>query len=287
MKYICGVRETFGDGTPALKLGTNRPLVLVRDSLPQHTRDEIWNWLQEANARWSGVCNWQARRILDITETGANDYINLVTTADLGSSGVLADQMLPYTGGRVLRMRINNRIQWKAADGPMPSGTVDPIRTLAHEIGHFMGHSHWPTGAPPELMEPWINDNITVPQPTEGRVSANWFGAPVPIPLPPSDVAGARRWISSLYRDLLRREANATEIDAWMPFAHDRVHVVLRFLSSHEFHKRTVTNWYEIFLRRWPDNSGLDAFVASLNSGIPWPNALATLLSSTEYFNRE
>lgn len=191
--FACGNGETFGDGTPALKLQTNRPLVFVRDALPDHAQDEIWSWMKEGHARWGAVCDWQARRIMDLSEAGPNDYVQLVTVADLGGGGILADQMLPYTGGRILRMRINSRVSWKATDGPMPSGTIDPVRTLEHETGHFMGHAHFPTGAPPELMEPYIQQGIIRPQPTEGRVSAAWFGPPVAVPPvpptpPPSDL---------------------------------------------------------------------------------------------------
>jgi hypothetical protein len=186
MPLLCGVQEMLGDGSPALKLATNRPLVLVRDALPNHSRDELWSWLKEAHARWGSVCDWQARRIHDESEIGPNDYVNFVTAADLGGGGVLADQVLPYRGGRVLRMRINIRPRWKATDGPMAGGTVDPIRTLCHEIGHFMGHSHWPVGAPAELMEPTVSQRIIGPQPTEGRVSAGWFGPPGAVPVPPS-----------------------------------------------------------------------------------------------------
>lgn len=184
----CGNAEQFGDGTPALKLQTNRPLIFVQDALPGFSRDDIWSWLKEAHARWGSVCDWQARRITDLSEAGATDYVQLVTVADLGGGGVLADQMLPYSGGRVLRMRINTRITWKATDGAMGSGTIDPVRTLCHEIGHFMGHSHWPQGAPVELMEPYIQQAIIRPQPTEGTMSATWFGKPATStpPVPPT-----------------------------------------------------------------------------------------------------
>lgn len=184
---LCGCVEQFGDGTPALKLGTNRPLVLVRDALPNHDREAIWTWLEEAYRRWSLVCDFNCKRISDVSEAGPNDVIHLVTVADLGGEGVLADQMLPYTGGRILRMRINSRIAWNRTDGPMTSG-IDPVRTLCHEIGHLQGHSHWPVGAPPELMEPSIQQTVIGPQQTEAKVSAGWFGQPLtptpPAPLP-------------------------------------------------------------------------------------------------------
>ncbi len=188
----CGNPEMFGDGTPALKLSTNRPLVFVRDALPNHNQNEIWLWLLEGYRRWSLVCDWAGQRIMDMSEAPAGRIVHLITVADLGGGGVLADQMLPYSGGTVLRMRINARIQWKATDGQMLGG-IDPIRTLCHETGHFMGHSHWPVGSPAELMEPTISQAIIGPQPTEARVSEAWFGKPVIVPpSPPPPPVGKR-----------------------------------------------------------------------------------------------
>lgn len=181
---LCGVSEQMGDGSPMLKLPTNRPLVLVRDPLPQFPQDEIWDWIEEAYRRWTAVCDFVPKRIFDLSEAGPNDVVNLITVADLGGGGVLADQMLPYQGGRVLRMRLNSRITWLATDGPMSGGRIDPVRTICHELGHFQGHSHWPVGAPPELMEPTVSQKIIGPQPTEAKVSAGWFGLPTGTPAP-------------------------------------------------------------------------------------------------------
>jgi hypothetical protein len=193
---LCGVHEALGDGSPSLKLGTNRPLVYIQDALANHSKDVIWEWLKEAHARWGAVCDWKAERIVDLSESGPNDFIHLVTVADLGGGGVLADQMLPYSGGRILRMRINARINWQATDGQMTGGKVDPLRTITHEIGHLMGHSHWPVGAPAELMEPTVSQTIIGPQPTESRVSAGWFGSvapkPVPVPVPTPGPTGGK-----------------------------------------------------------------------------------------------
>ena len=194
---LCGCLEQFGDGTPSLKLPTNRPLVFIAAAPPGYTLDEVWGWLKEGHDRWGAVCDWKAERIDDVADAGAGDYVQLVTVADLGSGGVLADQMLPYAGGRILRMRLNSRIAWKATDGYMQPGLIDPIRTVCHETGHFMGHSHWPVGAPAELMEPTLSQTIIGPQPTEGKVSSGWFGPPSqPKPLPPTNQQS--KWIVTM-----------------------------------------------------------------------------------------
>lgn len=183
---LCGCTEQLGDGTPALKLPTNRPLVIVRDALPGHSQDEIWSWIEEAYRRWTEVCDFVPRRITAGQEK-PGDFVNLITVADLGGGGVLADQELPYSGGSVLRMRINSRINWVRTDGQMQGG-IDPVRTLCHEIGHFQGHQHWPVGAPAELMEPTVSQTIIRPQPTEAKVSASWFGPPTVTTTPDDEI---------------------------------------------------------------------------------------------------
>jgi hypothetical protein len=186
---LCGNPEALGDGTPALKLPTNRPLVYVQSAPPGQTLDAVWMWLREAHARWSEVCDWKATRVMDLSDAGQGEYVQLVQAADLGGGGVLADQVLPYNGGRVLRMRLNSRVRWRPTDLSMSGGAIDPIRTICHEIGHFQGMSHFPVGAPAELMEPSVSNTIIRPQPTEARVAAGWFGQPRPVepdePTPP------------------------------------------------------------------------------------------------------
>jgi hypothetical protein len=201
--YVCGCKAQLGDGTPSLKLPTNRPLVYVQQAPSGYTLDDVWKWLEEAyNRRWGSVCNFQARRIMSLNEATASDYVNHVTVADLGNGGVLADQELPYASGRRLMMRINSRIKWKPTDGAMTGGSIDPVRVVCHEGGHFMGHQHFPTGAPLELMEPVVSNEIISPQPTEARVAAGWFGEPVsiPVPVPPTPPAGTDYDIMTIIR---------------------------------------------------------------------------------------
>ena len=276
----CGNPETLGDGSPALKLQTNRPKVLIRDALPGYTQNDIWGWLNEAHARWSSVCDWKATRIYDLTEMGPSDYVQLVTVADLGSGGVLADQMLPYTGGQILTNRINSRIRWKSTDGPMQSGTVDPIRTETHEIGHFQGHAHWPVGAPPELMEPTISNTVLRPQPTESRVSVGWFGEPLPI-APPG--GGAEAWLRRLSQDLLGRAPTPAELAEWLPLTNDPMKLAVALVVSAERYGVLTDGWYEKYLRRKADPGGRANFINALRAGTSHDHCVAVILSSAEY----
>jgi hypothetical protein len=184
---LCGVPEMFGDGSMLLKLQSNRPAFCISDALPGYDVETIADWIEEAFSRWGQVADIKARRIKKLSDLKSGEYCVNVTVADLGTSGVLADQRLPHPGGFVLPMRINNRINWVPTNGQMQGRTIDPVRTLTHELGHFLGHHHFPQSAPKELMEPTILQDIIGPQPTEAKITADWFGAPVatPVPTPP------------------------------------------------------------------------------------------------------
>lgn len=207
-KHICGVEAALGDGkTPALKLQTNRPLFYVKDALPGFGVDAIAEWYEEAFSRWSAVADIKTRRITDLAEASAQDVVNVITVANL-PAGVLADQQLPAPGLTRPVMRLSKLVTWKRSDGEMGGagmgGWIDPVRTLCHEQGHFIGHQHFPEGLPPELMEPFISDEVIAPQPTEARVTAGWFGDAVPPDGPPSPTDPDCRGICELLRGLQR-----------------------------------------------------------------------------------
>lgn len=190
MEYSCGNTEAYRTRSEAMaaevKLQTNRPLYLIKEPLPGKSRDETAELYERAFKRW-GKADIKTRRITDQAEAGPNDVVNLITAADLGGGGVLADQMLPNGSEKILQMRMNTRIKWMVTDSAMSDG-IDPVRVFCHEQGHFLGHEHWPKGPPAELMEPFISDDIIAPQPTEVAVTIGWFGKtgePDPPPPPP------------------------------------------------------------------------------------------------------
>lgn len=186
-EYSCGVVEQYQTRDKAMtaeaRLGTKRPLVFIQDALPGWSKDATATAYMDAASRWTAGADIAWTLITDMAQAGPSNIVNRVSVADLGGGGVLADQMLP-SGQRILQMRMNSRISWVKTDGSMPGGKVDAVRVFAHEIGHFIGHEHWPRGAPPELMEPFISDTIIKPQATELAVTVNWFGPPVPVPGP-------------------------------------------------------------------------------------------------------
>lgn len=190
MQWVCGVAAEFGDGrTLSAKLPIKRPTFRFDASggLPRgFTASQVEDVLLDAFngvGGWAEVCDVE----LDKHINPKTNPTNLVIVHDLGTGGILADQLMPLSAPP-LRMRINSRVDWCVAVNP-PRGKVDLLRTLRHEWGHFLGLSHFPLGGPPELMEPRISDIIAV-QPTEAAFAAKLYGEPIvaPGPLPPGAV---------------------------------------------------------------------------------------------------
>lgn len=184
-QYVCGCPESFGSGAAVYKLPTLTPSWYLDGTLPGMARDVFMSAIGTACKRWESVCGIdfsEAQNVLAATLR--------ITTANLGRSGILADQQLPYQGMTQLRMRVNTVIQWTISDGS--GNAVDLVRVLTHELGHFLACQHFDTAPPPELMEPTYNPNIISPQATEARLVAGWYGPPAQPPIPPSNTM---QWI--------------------------------------------------------------------------------------------
>lgn len=167
----CGVAAMFGDGSGTPKLPTNRPTFRYDGGpIGGFSVADIEQLLLDSFNGEGGWDDW-ADVLLDKHTNPKTNPTNIVILHDLGTGGVLADQQLPF-GNPPYRMRINNRVNWNQ---------LLLTKTLRHEHGHFIGLSHWPTGAPKELMEPAISEIVNV-QPTEGMFAAKLYGEPKPKP---------------------------------------------------------------------------------------------------------
>jgi hypothetical protein len=176
MEMICGVRAMFGEANATSpKLPTNRPTFRYDGgALGIFSPADIEDLLLDAFNGKGGWSDWADLKLSKHPNT-KTDPTNIVILANLGNTGVLADQMLPY-GAPPYQMRINTRVVWKAG----------MLRTvLRHEFGHMGGLNHWPPGGAKELMEPSISD-VTDVQPTEGSFIAKIYGEPKQEPGSPT-----------------------------------------------------------------------------------------------------
>jgi len=97
----------------------------------------------------------------------------------------------------------------------------------------------------------------------------------------------ATAWVGLLYRDLLGRVPQASEVATWVggfSSGVSRDAIVAGFLNSREYLTGLVTQWYEQYLHRAPDQSGLNNFVGALQSGASADTIREAILASPEFF---
>jgi hypothetical protein len=96
-------------------------------------------------------------------------------------------------------------------------------------------------------------------------------------------------FLLNLYRDSLGRALDAKGEEFIGPLlarGFSREHAALQVLTSAEARENRIVGWYDQFLQRQADVSGLDYFFQLLSSGTPEPTALEMLLASNEYAAR-
>lgn len=181
---FCGITAQFGEGAITYKLANQRPSFYVQDAPPHITRNDLIAACVEAFGRWSAVCDV----VFSPTDDPDAAQFLIFTHQFDGPSGVLADCALPSPGMRQQELRIDPSERWVISDNP-PAGALDLLAVLCHEIGHGIGLQHFPSGPPPELMEPIYNAAIVRPQATEAAYAAKLYGLPQtqtpPTPVPP------------------------------------------------------------------------------------------------------
>jgi len=171
--WACRNTEQFGDGSPALKMHTNRPKVWFAASLPGMPLAKLKEIFFRGVNKWALVANVLA---IDAKSQGEADWIIVPSRID-GKNGVLADMMLP--GPRPQYMRLD--VAENASEDQLE-------QTCMHEGGHGYGLFHTPAGPPPEVMDPSLNMSVRTPQAAEAKLMESMYGAPVVAPpsAPPS-----------------------------------------------------------------------------------------------------
>jgi hypothetical protein len=193
----CRNTEQFGDGSPALRLQTNRPKVWFAATLPGMPMASLKEIFFRGVNKWSLVANVKAVEAANQAEA---DWIIVPSRID-GKNGVLADMMMP--GPRPQYMRLD--VAENASEDQLE-------QTCMHEGGHGYGLFHTPAGPPAEVMDPSLNMSVRTPQAAEAKLMESMYGAPMqpkptpqPDPIPtPSSIKGEIRvtlngetWVAS------------------------------------------------------------------------------------------
>lgn len=173
---VCGVPDHLGGGDCKWPF----PMVFVHAEgrLGEvNVRDAV----EQALNGWNAVCG------LKLTmATNAQTAHIVVTSGRIdGPSGVLAWSELPcgFTASqwRQLKQQYDTGEIWTIADNP-PSGRIDAVRVICHELGHAIGISHIHDG---NLMAPMYSTSIRWPQRGDIAEARARYGLPTPTIPPP------------------------------------------------------------------------------------------------------
>ncbi len=135
----------------------------------------------EAWQRWQRVVGIRVDKHAN-PKTDPTQFV--ITTKLDGSSGVLADQELPYGRGAMLRMRVDASERWTISDNP-GQGMLNLLAVLCHEDGHCLGMQHIPVDRTPDLMNPMYRRELYLPQPDDISYGVKLYGPPV-VETPPA-----------------------------------------------------------------------------------------------------
>jgi hypothetical protein len=96
-------------------------------------------------------------------------------------------------------------------------------------------------------------------------------------------------YVSALYLDLLNRPGSGAEqapfIAALNSASLTRTQVAASFLSSNEYDHVLVSGYYQQFLRRPADPTGLNTYVSALTGGATNEQVISSIMGSPEYFS--
>jgi len=165
----CRNTENFGDGSPALRLQTNRPKVWFAASLPGMPLAKLKEIFFRGVNKWALVANVLA---VEAESQNEADWIIVPSRMD-GKNGVLADMMMPGPHPQYMRLDVAE------------NASEDQLeQTCLHEGGHGYGLFHTPAGPPAEVMDPSLNMSVRTPQAAEAKLMESMYGAPM-LPAPP------------------------------------------------------------------------------------------------------
>jgi hypothetical protein len=94
-------------------------------------------------------------------------------------------------------------------------------------------------------------------------------------------------YVAALYHDVLNRSGTASEVQSWVETQSadgGRIPLAMTFLTSTEANQVLVQGYYQKFLHRAADASGLSTFVQARANGATEEDVMAAILASDEYF---
>lgn len=165
---------------------------------PEYFRQDV----ETALDRWSAVCG------IEFAEAGSAAPNLLFTTERLGGPlGTLGIAQMPYlamSAAAMLKISLDKSERWTHGDAWTRDGVpVAPV--LCHEIGHAIGLPHAPAVAPPDLMDPSLQEGIVRPQTDWDIATAQQLYGPPQIAGDPAPEPDPRIGpLLEAIRDLLR-----------------------------------------------------------------------------------
>lgn len=99
-------------------------------------------------------------------------------------------------------------------------------------------------------------------------------------------LTGTKRFVQSLYLNVLGRAGSNAELDGWVNTGLSQTALAAAIELSAEARTRLVTSWYQQYLGRLPGNGEEQGWVKLLQSGVREETVLASILGSGEFYAR-
>lgn len=184
---ICGLPDVIAIQRDGRCLWPFKNLkVTFNNTVAKFSVEQIKQAFEEACKRWSDVCD--LRFTVEFSTSVSNSNIHATFGVIDGRSNTLAWSELPCGSSRLLYQKYDSAENWEIYlnANANPSGNIDLVRVMCHELGHAIGIPHISNG---NLMQPSYSPRIGKPQSGDIREAVARYGtprSPAPPPQPPA-----------------------------------------------------------------------------------------------------